>query len=403
MKTPWFSLAVSLAACTSAARSIDPSPGPGSGSGSGSGSGVGTEVTGSACTPPSGTFTVEDPSIGPWTGNNYFSAVLQMASAGPSIYSTLITDNGQAVMATARTSPGVWNTSPMTGFDGYWTASEALGTSANCVAFSSATGELQLSCGGTLRTIAPSAWNNVNVIDAGAQELLVYDDAAGVNVQTFDGDVGPAVVIDSSTSEVIAMSSALDALGALHVAAIEASIDQTPARTLVHLSNATGTWTREVVDTYTANPTNSDAVALVTDNAGVTIAYHSDHALQLATRNSDGTFTVTTELAADPGFPDDDVGEGIAVATDCTGTTRVVYQRSLSTDAQPNAGLAYAVLDANGVHDSELLPPYALFAADELPYAPQHQGLSLQFDSTGHPNIAAYMVDDGPWLYFATR
>ncbi|HLL25085.1 MAG TPA: hypothetical protein VK427_23280, partial [Kofleriaceae bacterium] len=133
------------------------------------------------------------------------------------------------------------------------------------------------------------------------------------------------------------------------------------------------------------------------------IAYHhrATKSLKLAELDAAGNVSLRTLIAPDPAFSNDVVGQSIALASDCGGRLHVVYQRRISTDAQPNLLLAYARITATGLEHKQFLPMTSSTAYQH--YADAY-GLDFYLAPDGKQYVAAQLNSIfGHGLYVATR
>jgi hypothetical protein len=369
------------------------------------------------CPPPTGAFSRDLPP-GPGTDTTRSHAILQVTPSGPRVLVSDYYANGSFfdanLNALARTAPNTWAKSSVAdGGIAFSIARElaATGGSDPCIAYSNDyDGSLHLRCSSTSdRTLAPGVESTLAMTASGTTKHLVYGNASGALVyQTFDASPGPVETIDASAWTIAETQIAADAGGDIHVAYISYPVPQTGEtthkRTIYHAVRHAGAWTRELVvaDQYTTGTAEStNGLALVIDGAP-TIAYHgrSDRSLRLARRDSAGNWSSAVLVAADPGFPNDDVGAGVALQSDCAGRVHVVYQRNLSTDNHPNVQLAYARIDGANLIDGSLLPPYG----SDVGYVAVPFSLGFVVGADGNQYVSAQVASVGvSAVYYVQR
>ena len=282
-----------------------------------------------------------------------------------------------------------------------------------CLAYSKDyDGTLHLKCASTTdRTLAPTVRGALAIVAHGANKHLVYENSAGALVhQLFDGDPQPTTTIHPSAWVFGPSSLAVDAAGNLHLAYVV--IEPPPSgtsvgtRTVRYATRAAGAaaWTTEAVegDTWSGSSEEADSVSLALVNGAPVIAYHlrASKSLRLAERTATG-FAKRTLLAPDPAFDNDAVGKSVALASDCTGRLHVVYQRYLTTDAQPNLGLAYAQITATGLEHRAFLP---MTASTAFRFNGPRHSLGFVVGADGKQYVAAQIGGIyGTALYVASR
>lgn len=359
-----------------------------------------------ACPPASAPFIYDAPPA-PGTDTARTNAVLQVSAAGPSVITSDFWQNGSLmdawVDAFSRTAPLTWQRTQVAENGNAFSMGRQLAADAACIAYSNDyDGTLHLQCGLDDRTLAPQVDSSLSIIASGTTQELVYAANGALVEQPFDTDPGTATSIDAGAWTYGPTALALDAAGDLHVAWI--AFDQAGTRTIFHAARHAGTWTKQIVDTDTWTDTTDggpEVAIAITDR--VVVAYHSRarRSFVVARRDPAGTFAKATLIAADPGFPSDDVGAGIALATDCMGRVHAIYQRDLSTDGHPNLGLAYGEITDSGLVARSYLSPAGSTAYS---YSPAPYSLGFVIGADGHQYVAAEIGGIyGTDVYFAMR
>lgn len=281
-----------------------------------------------------------------------------------------------------------------------------------CIAYSNDyNGQLHLRCTSLGdRIVAPAISGALALARSGSTKHLVYEATSGTLVwQPYEDDPGTAEPIHQGAWSYGPSSVAVDGNGDVHVAYVVVapppSGSSTGTRTLHYAIRQAGTWTEHTVDTDTWSGSSEEAstVSLVLAGTAPVIAFHhrSTRSLRLA-RRSATSFDVTTLLAPDAGFDNDRVGSSVALSTDCAARLHVVYQRSITTDAQPNLGLAYAqITGADVLVEKTMLP---MTASTAYKFASVAHGLAFTIDAEGRQYVAAQLNSIfGPAVYFASR
>lgn len=371
------------------------------------------------CTPPTAAFVTDLP---PTAGTNTTRrrAQLQVTAAGAIRAFTSDTyQNGSFsdanIIQHARGANGWTQGSVANGGIGLsiGRSMATLGGTDPCLAYSyDYDGTLHLRCASTTdRTLAPTVRGALAIAEHGANKHLVYENASGALVhQLFDGDPQPTTTIHASAWVFGPSSLAIDAAGTLHLAYVViepppsgTSVGTRTVRYATRAASAT-TWTTEAVeaDTWSGSSEEADTVSLALVNGAPVIAYHlrASKSLRLAERTGTG-FARRTLLAPDPAFENDAVGKSVAIASDCVGRVHVVYQRYLTTDAQPNLGLAYAQITANGLEHRAFLP---MTASTAFRFNGPRHSLAFTVGADGKQYVAAQIGGIyGTALYVATR
>jgi hypothetical protein len=188
----------------------------------------------------------------------------------------------------------------------------------------------------------------------------------------------------------------VDASGTPHVA--YASYTNEGRRLVVYATRGPNGWMHTtLLDEPAGDQTEADSVAMTLVGDQPAIAYHhlDTGSLDLARRESDGTFT-TRELVTPPaGFPGDSAGLSIAMQLGCTGELHIVYSRTFTTDPV-SPQLVYGRVTATGIVDEVALPDSHLMAD----FAPH--GLAFYVAADGHQVVAAEATF-GAATYYATR
>jgi len=277
-----------------------------------------------------------------------------------------------------------------------------------CVAYRAHDGTLHIACDGSAdRTVAPRIDGSLSIVRIGASAGVVYlgqDGALGgllwqpFDGGAFDGNPGPAELVDGDYANIGTSATAVDGAGDVHVV-YEAFGGG--ARLLYHAVRHAGTWTRESIDEDTPasdGNTPSNTLSLVIDGDTPVIAYghHATHSVRLARRIGPGTFDLRTLVTTDPGFPQDLVGRSTGLQRDCAGRLLLVYQRSITTDAH-NMGLTYARVGASGLEDEQHLPQLP----NDVTYL---HSLGFHVDAAGHQFVSAMvLLGSTPVLYYASH
>jgi hypothetical protein len=383
----------------------------------GDGSGDGSA---GACA-PSGTFASERPP-GPGVGHYYSTFSTLHVSGGTAQMLTSGDSAGSGIYLWSRGQPTNWTQSSIgAGVGGFTGALDGqLAATADgtlCVAYLGTSAALHVACEGAQdRSVAPRVDSSISIVKIGGTAGLAYlgqdNSLDGLLWQqfdggAFDGNPGPAELVDGAYSSIGTTSIAVDSGGEPHVAYEVFPGSGPNTRIIYHAYRHGGSWTRELVDQETAYPGSifyAAALSMVIDGDQPVIAYghHSSRTLRLARRLATGTFDVHTLVAADPGYPNDTVGLAVQLQRDCAGQLLLVYQRNLSTDAA-NIGLTYARLTDAGLVDQQFLPPLPGTLPDT--YGTLWGSLRFYIDSTGGQYVSTSLGSAGGdrILYFAAR
>lgn len=357
------------------------------------------------CPVPTGEFTVDSPT----TSSGYYAAVLQVPATGaPRIFATEIGGGGKAILQLSRKAPKSWETTPI--LSAFSTSMAVTHGADPCLAYLyDYNWTLRLECASLSgRTIAPNAGGSLAMGHFGAAKQVIY---SGANSSLYWVEVNPTAgtpeAIDKSPSGFGTSAMQVDASGRPHVVYAVHDRNGVPQniRTIRYAVRREGVWTKETIDTdiLPSGTSLADGVSLslvlVSGQPVIAYSHGSTRSLRFARRGVNGWTTKT--LSVPPaGFPDDSVGQSVALSVDCMDRLHVVFQRSFSTDPWPKNNLFRAIIaddKLTAVAAMPIGPETGTLSRD--PY-----GLSFHVAADGRQTVAARIAGNlGSRIYFAHR